>query len=179
MKFSLRINLLLTGVLMNIVSAILAHLVIHKNNVNIEHMESQSTQLQQSMDELWQNSQTLALRKDFAKIELTLSDFGKTADIQGYVKDILHSFDLLDSHEETKTFWEGVNNQKAYQILTDKINQKQQSASEHIDQQYLEQIGLNKQISDTKQQNDTITMIAVFLQMMGLILVLAKDILKD
>ena len=164
----------LTGILFNILSAVITHYFIGLNNdrINVIDREIQSKQV--LIESLWQSRIEVERKKEFFILLLA----GKSANpttvesyYHDYLKQLTHTHDLQD-------FTAGRQGDAGtdLELLLDLSSAAQQSIVESINNSYFEVLELQERKMPLEGDNSSLLSSAIFLQVIGLILVLARDL---
>ncbi len=164
----------LTGVVFNILSALITHYLIGLNNDQINIIDREIQQKQVLIDSLWQSRIEVERKKEFfillladkpAVTEVTESYYRK------YLAEVQDTYDLKDFAARVQ--------QPAdvdLKLLLDLSDTAQQSIIESINNTYFETLELQERKMPLEGDNSRLFSIAIFLQVIGLILVLARDL---
>ncbi len=164
----------MTGIVFNILSAVITHLFIGLNNDAINVIDSEIDNKQILIDSLWQSKTEVERKKEFF-ILLLLSKSDKpavTATLyRDYPKEILGNYGL-------KEFTTRMDRDTGsdLDLLLDLSSAAQKSIIESINNSYFETLELQDTKMPLERDNSSLFIIAIFLQVIGLILVLARDL---
>lgn len=174
--------LVTAGVVFNIVSALITSQLIEINNRHIQALETRKSALDVRIESLWQNRQNVERKKEFILLLLQLGvaanagaenrvgdgDFIRS-NIRTYLQDLVADYRLdLAQGDVTQPL--------AAEMAVEITDQAKERLLEEIDDTYFERILLEKQQQPIKDNNSRLMAIALFLQLLGLILVLARDL---
>ncbi len=167
--------LVMIGIIFNIFAAIISNHYISLNNEKLHLLEEQISRIDIRINSFWQESQTIERKKEFILLlaqlgQLTL-DPSVLQHIQQFIGQLKADYDL---NQPLK--W---NSAIDSQQIIDIINSARRKILDDIDDIYLDRILLEKQQQPINNTNSRLMIIALFLQMFGLILVLAKDLQKN
>ncbi len=164
----------LTGILFNIRSAIITHYFIGLNNDQINLIERDIQNQQVLIYSLWQ-SKTEFERKEEFFILLLSSEAGNSALTESYYRDYLN--EVLNTHG-LEDFTSGMQQPAGtdLKLLLDLSNAAQKSIIESINNSYFEALELQERKMPLEGDNLRLFSIAIFLQVIGLIQVLARDL---
>ena len=162
-----------TGVLFNILSAVITHYFIGLNNERINEIEREMQNRQVLIDSLWQSRIEVERKEEF--FLLWLRQPGDSALEQDYFRDYLQG--LVERHD-LGDFRERVARAASMdlQLLLDLSNAAQTTIIETINSSYFEILELQEKRMPLEGDNSRLFSIAIFLQVTGLILVLARDL---
>lgn len=164
----------LTGVVFNILSALITHYFIGLNNDKINAIDREIQQKQVLIDSLWQSRVEVERKKEFF-ILLLSGKPGNPALIESYYQDYLN--EVIGSHGLLE--FETPKQQPVdtdLKLLLDLSSAAQQSIIESINNSYFEVLELQERKMPLEGDNSLLFTIAIFLQVTGLILVLARDL---
>jgi len=169
--------LVIVGISFNIFAAIITNHFISTNNEKLRLIEGKISDIELRINTYWQNRQDVERKKDFI---LLYSQSGQqTKDtfvdqhIQQYMLGLMQDYQLqseLQAMSQTRPH---------DQQIIDIIDRVKEIIVNDIDDIYLDKLLLEKQKHPLNRDNARLMSIALFLQMLGLILVLAKDLRKD
>ncbi|MFT5218032.1 MAG: hypothetical protein ACI9LO_000020 [Planctomycetota bacterium] len=163
----------ITGIIFNILSALIAHYFIGLNNDQINVIDRDIQNKQVLIDSLWQSKNEVERKKEFFILLLDSSHSSKMP-VDLYYQDYLQT--LVENHhlEEFDAALENVKIDNI-ELLINLSGAAQQAIIESINSTYFESLGLEERKHPLEKSNSRLFSIAIFLQLMGLILVLAKD----
>ena len=167
----------LTGIIFNILSAVITHYFIGLNNDQISVLERDIQNKQVLIDSLWQSRVEVERKQEFF-ILLLSNQSDSPAIIESYYQEYLDS--LVNVHG-LKEF---VAREKQAMIndidsLLAISGAAQKSIVESINATYFETLELQEAKMPLEQDNSRLFSIAIFLQVIGLILVLARDLRRQ
>lgn len=176
--------LVLVGVLLTVLSALVTHYVVDQNNDKISSINTQISSISNNIDNLWQEVQTLEQKENFTTIITLLAqdlDNQQSKVVHDFVEDTFKNLSanvevekkiekLFPLHGKDETIW--------LRSMFEIVDFYKKATVEGIDTLYIEKINLEKQKNEISDQNSILANIALFLQIMGLILVLAKDVAR-
>jgi len=164
----------LTGIVFNILAAVITHYFIGLNNEQINVIDREIQQKQVLIDSLWQSRIEVERKKEFFILLLSgnPSNPGLTESYyQDYLKEVMDIHSLQDfatrlqQHAGTDLA-----------LLLDLSGAAQKSIIESINDSYFESLELQERKMPLESNNARLFSIAIFLQVTGLILVLARDL---
>ena len=167
----------LTGILFNILSAVITHYFIGLNNDEINAIDRQINSKQVLIDSLWQSKTEVERKQEF--FILLLSDKPANPELaeryyHDYLENVLSTHGLNDfeqrMHEQSGTDLE---------LLLDMSRAAQQNIIKDINDTYFETLELQESKVPLERANSRLFSIAIFLQVIGLILVLARDLRRS
>jgi len=160
------------GVVMNIGSALIVHTFVERNMSRIDALLQQSSTVDGRIDTLWRNYRKLEQQQEYFTLLLLSANPGAQLDaantlISQAVQELIQRHDLKLSLETVQV-----------DRLQGIIRPIQQGLLDNIDAIYLEKINIEKQRTQLAERNQRLNSIALFLQLLGLILVLARDLAR-
>ena len=166
-----------TGILFNILSAVITHYFIGVNNDAIAGLDSSIQQKQVLIDSLWQSKTEVERKKEFFILLLAIKNDQTSSHAKligqyyrDYVIDTANTYNLPDFE---KRVGESMDNSD---LLLELSESAQNNIIESINQTYFERLDLVEQKAPLERDNARLFSIAIFLQVVGLILVLARDL---
>ncbi len=164
----------LTGILFNILSAVITHYFIGLNNDRIGGIDLEINNKQVLIDSLWQSKTEVDRKQEF--FILLLSD---KPDMPGLIKKLyrdyltglVETYHLGDYRERIATS-DGAD----LAVLLEISRAAQRAIIESINDSYFESLELREARMPLERANSRLFSIAIFLQVVGLILVLARDL---
>ena len=162
-----------TGVLFNILSAVITHYFIGLNNERINEIEREMQNRQVLIDSLWQSRIEVERKEEF--LLLWLQQPNETPLVRDYYREYLQG--LVDTHD-LGGFGERVAQAATtdLQLLLELGDAAQRTIIETINSSYFEILELQEKRMPLEGDNSRLFSIAIFLQVTGLILVLARDL---
>jgi hypothetical protein len=164
----------LTGIIFNILAAVITHYFIGLNNDRISVLELDIQNKQVLIDSLWQSRVEVERKQEFFILLLSKQPDNPTV-IENYYQEYLEG--LVSTHG-LNAF---VSRKKQAMIndidlLLEISNAAQKSIIESINATYFETLELQEAKMPLEHDNSRLFSIAIFLQVIGLILVLARDL---
>jgi len=167
----------LTGIIFNILSAVITHYFIGLNNDAIDIIDREIQRKEVLIDSLWQSKNEVERKKEF--FILLLSSKPDKPDVvetiyRDYLKEVMGSYGL-------KEFTPRMDRDTGsdLDLLLDLSGAAQKSVIESINNTYFETIELQETKMPLVRDNSRLFSIAIFLQVIGLILVLARDLRRQ
>ena len=164
----------LTGIVFNILAAVITHYFIGLNNDQIAVLERDIQNKQVLIDSLWQSRVEVERKQEFF-ILLLSNQPDSPAIIETYYREYLDG--LVNTHglqefvpSEARAETNGI------ELLLAISRAAQKSIIESINTTYFETLELQEAKMPLEQDNSRLFSIAIFLQVIGLILVLARDL---
>jgi len=164
----------ITGVVFNILSAVITHYFIGLNNDRINIIDREIQQKQVLIDSLWQSKTEVERKQEFfilLLVDKPAASVVTESFYQEYLAEMQATYDLKDFAARMQ--------QPAgadLKLLLDLSDAAQQSIIESINDTYFETLELQEQKMPLEGDNSRLFSIAIFLQVIGLILVLARDL---
>lgn len=164
----------LSGIIFNILAAVITHYFIGLNNDQIAVLERDIQNKQVLIDSLWQSRVEVERKQEFFILLLT-SQAESSAIIETYYRDYLdglvntHGLKEFNSPEKRAMT-------KNIELLIAISSAAQKTIIESINATYFEILELQEAKMPLEQDNSRLFSIAIFLQVIGLILVLARDL---
>ena len=167
----------LTGIVFNILSAVITHYFIGLNNERISTLERQIHDRQVLIDSLWQSRVEVERKKEFFIIYLSGSE--KDSELaneyyRSYLGELAdtHRLGRFDPRIEASTMTD-------LELLLELSDAARNAMIDSINETYLESLDLQEAKLPLERANSRLYSIAIFLQVTGLILVLAKDLRRQ
>lgn len=164
----------LTGIVFNVLSAVITHYFIGLNNDDINIIDREVQNRQVLIDSLWQSKTEVERKKEFFILLLTngseqpatTRDYFRT-----YLEEVIDHYALADFKARMEQA-----NANDLDLLLDLSSAAQESTIESINATYFEILELRETRMPLERSNSRLFSIAIFLQVIGLILVLARDL---
>ena len=157
-------HLILFGIGLTIIAALMQHISIAQKFAQLEEIEGRLTNLDGRIDSLWQQHVEAERKKEFAA--LISSDSHK---------------DNAKAHAALANYLKSIHSSETQPEDSDPISaisRLQLQLRDQIDDLYFERIEQSKAQRPLQREIDTTRNIALLLQLLGLILVLSKDLAK-
>lgn len=164
----------LTGIVFNVLSAVITHYFIGLNNERIDVIDREIRDRQVLIDSLWQSRIEIERKQEFFILYLS-GDPVNTARAEQFYRAYL---DELIATQQLDEFRERVDGEAMddLDLLLDLSNAAQASVIDSINDTYLETLTKQEAKLPLERANSRLYSIAIFLQVTGLILVLARDL---
>ena len=164
----------LTGIIFNILSAVITHYFIGLNNDDINALDRDVQSKQVLIDSLWQSRIEVERKEEFFLLLLNQAN-AESADMRDYYRNYLN--DLVTAHD-LASFRQRIENPAPADInlLLELSDAAQKTIIESINNTYFETLELQEAKMPLERANARLFSIAIFLQVTGLILVLARDL---
>ena len=164
----------LTGIVFNILSAVITHYFIGLNNGAINLIDRDINHKQVFIDGLWQSKVEVERKKEFF-ILLFAQPGDKPAASESFYQDYLQeTISTYDLTEFAPRMDRDRDNQLG--LLLDISAAAQTAIIESINDTYFESLELHEARMPLENDNSRLFSVAIFLQVIGLILVLARDL---
>jgi hypothetical protein len=166
-----------TGIVFNILSAVITHYFIGLNNDAINLIDRDINRQQVLIDSLWQSKVEVERKKEFF-ILLYVQPENKPAASEAFYQDYLQ--ELMSTYDLTE-FAPRMDRDRGNPLglLLDISAAAQATIIESINNTYFETIELHEARMPLESDNSRLFSIAIFLQVTGLILVLARDLRRN
>jgi hypothetical protein len=167
----------LTGIVFNILSAVITHYFIGLNNDAINLIDRDINRQQVLIDSLWQSKVEVERKKEFF-ILLFAQPEDRPAASESFYRDYLQ--ELMSTYDLTE-FAPRMDRDRGNPLglLLDISAAAQDTIIESINNTYFETIELREARMPLESDNSRLFSIAIFLQVIGLILVLARDLRRN
>jgi hypothetical protein len=164
----------MTGIVFNILSAVITHYFIGLNHDQINMIDRQIQQKQVLIDSQWQSKTEVERKQEF--FILLLADRPAANAVteslyRDYLAAVQATYDLKDFAKRMQ-----LSAGTDLKLLLDLSDAAQQSIIESINNTYFETLELQERKMPLEGDNSRLFSIAIFLQVIGLILVLARDL---
>ena len=167
--------LVTAGILFNIAAAVITHYFIGINNRQLSELATAVGQHDTLIDGLWRTRTEIQRQREFLLLLLTQQGEGMTPAVQRLI-----SQRLLETAERQRIEDHGVSIDTPADIeMIERVSQRAiDGIVDTIDDTYLEQLEVQQRIAPLQARNSLLLSVGIFLQMVGLILVLARDVFK-
>ena len=167
----------LTGIVFNILSAVITHYFIGLNNDTINVIDRDINRKQVLIDSLWQSKVEVERKKEFFVLLFahpTDKPDASEAFYLDYLQETIATFELTE-------FEPRMDRDRGNQLglLLDISATAQAVIIESINNTYFETLELQEARMPLESDNSRLFSIAIFLQVIGLILVLARDLRRS
>ncbi len=169
--------IVLTGIVFNISSAVVTHYFIGLNNELVADLDRMISNKQILIDGLWQSKIENERKKEFFILYFSSRQPDSTASpelinryFQEYLLETAKIYEFKDFENQLADMKSG--NIELMLELSDKI---ETFVIDSINNSYFEKIEHEDSKKPIEQRNSTLFSIAIFLQVIGLILILARD----
>lgn len=170
--------LITIGIVMNITSAIVTHFFISQNNTDIQTIEQKIIAMETHIDSQWQNKSEMERKKEFALLLLNKQpQQAIKTEIKTYLLAHLASLKKHYLSPEQKQHFNNIDLMIHATIQLTRL--AQQTLINDINDQYFEKLELEASQKPLKDSNAILYSIAIFMQLIGLILVLSRDLARQ
>ncbi len=165
--------LVIIGITFNIGSAIITHYYIGLNNQALNELELKANQLETMIDSAWRNKTEIERKQEFLLLLMTrIQDETDNAVVKIKEQIVLQLEAILSQHRlSTEALTEII----SFGTINTISEQAKQKIINDINDTYLEKVEIDSLQLPLKEQNSLLLTVAIFLQITGLILVLARD----
>ena len=165
------------GVLLNVVSALLVYLVVERNMQEIMTYDSKLQTTDKRIDSIWQNYLRLEQQEGLLLTLLLSANPGSQMEqAKVYIRSQIAA--LAEKHDLQPLPDELPDNRSMVAGLREIIGSAQKNTLQDIDETYLEKVRVEEIRRNLYADNERWHTLALFLQLIGLILVLARDLTK-
>lgn len=170
MKKIVKPNLLvLSGVILTIFSAVINHFQIAKHNGLINNYKIHSLRVEKNIDNVWRSVQKIENKVTYASMLITINNIDNDL-YQEFLKDILQEFNINNNEISTTNKLDMF---KQFKQIFDNFKNKKIS---YINDIYEQKVTNTEKINSLELKNSKLSNLALFLQVIGLILVLSRDL---
>lgn len=166
------------GALLTVASALLSHVLIKNNLESIESMQTAQSNYEATIDKLWENFQAFHAKIDFAALMVPMARLDNGNSLLSYTLDVIQQSDM-QTYQKQNHIKQVKNSEKPeviYQALKQSLQEEKTLTMNVINDEYIKLSVLKDEIIAIKSSNETIAIFALMLQILGLILVLSKDL---
>ena len=167
----------LTGILFNILSAVITHYFIGLNNDKINLIDRDIEGKQVLIDSLWQSRVEVERKKEFFVL-LFANPGDDPAAGEAFYRDYLKKLSTNHGLKEFQTRMDRDTGSEL-DLLLDISDAAQAAIIDSINNTYLETLELREARMPLESDNSRLYSFAIFLQVIGLILVLARDLRRS
>jgi hypothetical protein len=163
------------GILFNISSAIITHYFIGINDQQLMQLEKKSALYDTQIQSQWRLKTEVDRKQEFLLLLLNQSNPQNLQQTRGFIiQQLNHALELQKISGKQLNPDSVIN----FDTISKTSGTIRQSIISSINQTYLEKLDIEDKQQPLKERNSLLFSIAIFLQLTGLILVLAKDIGK-
>jgi len=159
--------ILVIGIIFTIISAIISYYVINNNQVKMDLIRNEVSQSEDRINQLWKIQQELEQRHTtsimlYALVSSRADDDPAKLAADNYVKRTMQYHDIKFADGKYENI----------KLLPEKLNEVQTKTVNDINDLYANKLSLEAQIIDMNRSSEIYKMVGLFLQLLGLILVL-------
>jgi hypothetical protein len=164
-----------TGILFNISSAIITHYFIGINDQQLMQLEKKATEYDTQIQSQWRMRTEIDRKQDFLLLLLNQQNAENSQQTSDFIiSQLNHSIDLLKINKQQLK----PDSVMSFDTISNISEMIKQNIISRINDTYLEKLEIESKQAPLIERNSMLYSIAIFLQLTGLILVLAKDIGK-
>lgn len=164
-----------TGILFNISSAVITHYFIGINDQQLIQLEKKAAAYDTQIQSQWRLKTETDRKQDFLLLLLNQQKPENSQQTTDFIiSQLNHSMSLLKLNKEPLKADSTMN----FDTISNTSELIKQNIISSINDTYLEKLDIESEQAPLKKRNSMLYSIAIFLQLTGLILVLAKDIGK-
>jgi hypothetical protein len=164
-----------TGILFNISSAIITHYFIGINDQQLMQLEKKASEYDTQIQSQWRMKTEIDRKQDFLLLLLNQQNAENSQQTSDFIiSQLNHSIDLLKINKQQLK----PDSVMSFDTISNISEMIKQNIISRINDTYLEKLEIESKQAPLKERNSMLYSIAIFLQLTGLILVLAKDIGK-
>lgn len=167
--------LVITGIIFNIISAVITHYFIGINNQQLNELTQKASQFDTLIESQWRTRTEIDRNREFLLLLLTQSNADNASSIQSYINDQLST--IVERHQLSNANIDK-NNVPDFANIESVSNLAIQKIIASINDSYLEKLDIVNQQMPLREKNSLLFTISIFLQLTGLILVLSRDIMR-
>ena len=167
--------LVIIGILFNITSAIITHYFIGINNQRLNDIETEAARYDTLIDSQWRTKTEIERTQQFHLTLLTQTNSQYGTEIQQIIRGQLQQ--TIDQ-QELKEIVLKPDTSIDFGIIQQVSRNAAQKIISSINDTYLEKLDVQQQKHPLQERNSLLFTVSIFLQLTGLILVLAKDIFR-
>ena len=167
----------LTGIVFNILSAVITHYFIGLNTDEINRIDSEIAGKQVFIDSQWQSRVEVERKKEFFVLLFATPNADLEAGeiiYRDYLRELINVHGLEDFQARLER-----DDEPRVPLLLDVSNAALQAIIASINSTYFETLELRDTRMPLERANSRLYSIAIFLQLVGLILVLARDLRRS
>lgn len=166
--------LVIIGIVFNILAAIISNHFISLGNEKLHHLEDEISRIDVRINSFWQDSQTIERKKEFILLFTQMGQVTHDPFVLQFIRQFIEQLTVDYQLNPPASLSSPVDSQQFIEM----IDKSRKNIINDIDDIYLDRLMLEKQKQPIINHNSRLMSMALFLQMFGLILVLAKDLQK-
>lgn len=178
-------HLILFGIALSIAAALMQHIRIEEKFAELEELDTKIANLDARIDSLWQQHVEAERKKEFASLLVALHDKTSIEDDDKRHSAAISSMALnevltkyLASIQNNTVDKNRISDNSHKSSASAQIEAHQRQLRDQIDDLYFEHLELSKLRRPLQKEIDVTRNIALLLQLLGLILVLSKDLAR-
>lgn len=169
--------LITIGIMMNIVSAIVTHYFISENNSELHALKQKVSVIESNIESQWQTKNEMERKKEFILLLLNSQESHEIdLEITDYLNQYISSLKRLYLYAETNLI--PSDNIIDIELTINITKLAQNKVISDINDKYFEKLELEGTQQPIKDNNAFLYSIAIFMQLIGLILVLSRDLAR-
>ncbi|MDX2507086.1 MAG: hypothetical protein QNL62_21780 [Gammaproteobacteria bacterium] len=174
--------LVIIGILFNILAALITNYFISLNNDKLAQLDEQAQGIDNRINHYWQDRQNIERKMEFILLllqqklqqklsqqEVQTQDLFVVQYIENFIQQIIKQYKITPTEHDT------LNSQSVIEV----VQLTQEQIVNDIDEIYFDKLTLEKEKRQLSGINSRLMSVALFLQLLGLILILAKDIQRN
>ncbi len=174
--------LVIIGILFNILAALITNYFISLNNDKLAQLDEQAQGIDNRINNYWQDRQNIERKMEFILLllqqklqqklsqqEVQTQDLFVVQYIENFIQQIIKQYKITPTEHDT------LNSQSVIEV----VQLTQEQIVNDIDEIYFDKLTLEKEKRQLSGINSRLMSVALFLQLLGLILILAKDIQRN
>ena len=179
---------ILSGVLMTVISAVITNYYVIKNNDEIEKIVLKLDGLEKRINQNWEESSNLERLEETGTILVVISDIAKSGDQKNHAKQAAARYmekvvrtgavDPL-SARTIRAEVEAGRITEVLGTLFNIIDKHKEATINSINDLYIEKASVERQRMSFEDRNSTLKNISLFLQIMGMIMVLSHSLMRN
>ena len=163
-------HVVLLGILLNVISAVITNAAVDARIARLDTLTGQQDELGRRISELWRNIQDTERKRDHFIVLLSqakLLDAPLSAEVQEEITRTLNTYQ-----------WEPPPNfsSPTLKLVNGVFQRYQKNLRDEIDNTYLEIVNTSSRVSPLKVEISRYRNLALFLQILGLMFVVARDL---
>lgn len=181
--------IVLIGVVLTVTSAFMSHRFVSKNMQTIQRLEKEAAQVDQTIASQWQDmgrferdgNTALQLAEAVEDDPLNPPATIAVDDLKLYVRHFIQKSDVVVEKLRVEGALKEIDAGKkgmVFQSIMALVNAQQSHVSDTVNAMYLKKISLQEKIQQLQSENSDYSNKALLLQILGLVFVLSKDLVR-
>lgn len=182
--------IVLIGVVMTIASAIVSHSLIMKNNTTIQTLTKESQQIDQTITNRWLDMGRFERDGNTVLLMATMLDQNPGVmpsqemvnNLKLYARHFIQNSDAKTERFNVETVLQAITPLEGraalFPAVSSLVEAERSLVVQQVDDLYIKKVSLEDNIQKLDAENTTHTSTALFLQILGLIFVLSKDLAR-